>query len=60
METIEKNKPYDFPESFQDFVMMPKFTSDIDSLVALAEPEDWDYKNTPSAYPHPILRNYVN
>ena len=60
METIDKNKPYDFPEAFQDFVMMPKFGSDIDNLATLAEPEDWEYKNTPVQHPHPILRNYVN
>src|SRR5690242_204387 len=60
METIDKNKPYDFPEAFTEFVMMPKFATDIDMLAALAEPEDWDYKNTPTAYSHPILRNYIN
>ena len=60
METIEKNKAYDFPEAFTDFVMMPRFATDIDALAALAEPEDWDYKNTPSLHPHPILRNYIN
>ena len=32
MEMIEKNKPYDFPEAFTDFVMMPKFAADIDAL----------------------------
>jgi hypothetical protein len=56
---VEKNKPYDFPESFYDFAMMPKFEQHINVLSNLAEPEDWDYKNTPTGYPHPILRNYL-
>jgi len=53
------NKAYDFPERFQDFVMMPKFTDDIEALSQLAEPEDWSYKNAPAAHPRPILRNYL-
>jgi len=56
---MDKNKAYDFPERFQDFVMMPKFTEDIEALSKLAQPEDWDYKNTTSVHPHPILRNYL-
>ena len=39
--------------------MMPKFKEDIEFLANLAEPEDWDYKNTSSAVSKPILRNYV-
>ena len=39
---------------------MPKFATDIDALAALAEPEDWGYKNTPCPHSHPILRNYIN
>jgi hypothetical protein len=50
--------PYDLPESFRDFALMPKFDEDIDHLASLA-PEDWDYHNTPSSETHPILRNYI-
>ena len=56
---MEKNKPYAFPEHFRDFVLMPKFDENIESLSALAEPEDWDYKLTESCHPKPILRNYL-
>jgi hypothetical protein len=51
--------PYDLPESFQEFALMPKFDENIDILAALAEPEDWDYHHSPSPEPKPILRNYV-
>lgn len=51
--------PYDLPESFQDFALMPKFDEQIDFLANFAEPEDWDYHHNPSADAKPILRNYV-
>ena len=51
--------PYDLPESFYDFALMPKFDDNIESLASMAEPEEWDYHNTQSAEPKPILRNYV-
>lgn len=56
---MSKNAPDIFPELFRDFAMMPKFADNIDALAAMAEPEDWDYKNTPSNNPHPVLRNYL-
>lgn len=56
---MDKNKPYDFPELFRDFALMPKFTDDIADLSAIAEPEDWDYKNTAQPHPQPVLRNYI-
>lgn len=56
---MDRHKPYDFPELFRDFAFMPKFTDDIAALAQIAEPEDWGYKQTPSAHPHPILRNYI-
>jgi hypothetical protein len=59
LQSVVQNKPYDFPELFKDFAFMPKFTEDIDDLSVMAEPEDWDYKLTPSLNPHPILRNYT-
>ena len=40
---MSKNAPYEFPEHFNDFAMMPKFTEHIAALAQLAEPEDWDY-----------------
>ena len=57
---MDKNKPYDFPELFRDFTLMPKFSDDIDRLAQMAETEDWDYKHTASSHAHPILRNYIN
>lgn len=54
-----KNAPDFFPELFRDFAMMPKFAEHIDALAALAEPEDWDYKNTTSTHSKPVLRNYL-
>lgn len=56
---MEKNKAYDFPEHFRDFVLMPKFEENIETLASLAELEDWDYKVTPMSHPKPILRNYL-
>lgn len=56
---MAKNQPYDLPESFYDFAMMPKFNDDIDTLSNLAEQEDWEYRFTVSPHSKPILRNYV-
>lgn len=56
---MAKNSPYEFPSSFRDFALMPKFDENIETLKALAEPEDWDYKNTKQNYDHPVLRNYI-
>lgn len=56
---MEKNKPYDFPENFRDFVFMPKFDENIDALASLAEFEDWDYKIIPMIHTKPILRSYL-
>lgn len=43
---MTKRQPYDFPELFGDFALMPRFNDDIEGLVALAETEEWDYKHT--------------
>ena len=56
---MPKNAAYDFPDLFKDFTAMPRFNDDIATLVGLAEPEDWDYKDAPSAHDHPVLRSYV-
>lgn len=54
-----KNKPYDFPDNFKSFALMPKFDENIDALALLAENEDWSYKATSSTYTNPVLRNYL-
>jgi hypothetical protein len=51
--------PYDLPEPFQDFALVPKFDEQIEALAFLAEPEDWDYHHTPSPEAKPTLRNYI-
>jgi Domain of unknown function (DUF3825) len=55
----DKLTPYDFPEAFNDFTLMPRFGDDIDHLAGIAEPEDWDYKHALNPIPKPILRNYL-
>ncbi|MHB1238107.1 MAG: DUF3825 domain-containing protein [Gallionella sp.] len=56
---MTQNQPYDFPDDFYDFAFMPKFAEHIETLRSLAEPEDWDYKNTADPQSHPILTNYI-
>ncbi|MEA5514977.1 DUF3825 domain-containing protein [Nodularia sp. UHCC 0506] len=51
--------PYYLPQSFYDFAFMPRFDDNIEHLAELAEPEDWDYKNTPSDKLKPILHNFI-
>ncbi len=38
---------------------MENIQQTLDSLATMAEPEDWDYKRTPSEHPKPILFNYL-
>jgi hypothetical protein len=57
---MAKNQPYDLPESFHEFAMMPRFDEDMASLASLAETEDWEYRFTQSTYNKPILRNYIS
>lgn len=54
-----KNSAYEFPNSFYDFALMPKFQDCIEELRNLAEPEDWGYKNTTDTFKFPILKNYL-
>lgn len=56
---MTKNNPYDFPELFRDFALMPKFDENIETLMSLVETEDWDYKHTKQLHEHPVLRNYI-
>jgi hypothetical protein len=51
--------PYDLPDSLHEFALIPHFDEQIDHLADLAESENWDYQNVPSAEPKPILHNYV-
>lgn len=55
---MKTNKPYDFPDDFTAFALMPKYSEQIDALAKLAEPEDWDYKHSPATNRHPVLKNY--
>ncbi len=54
-----KRDPYDLPENLYDFAQIPDFQAVIEELAKLAECEDWNYHNTPSNTPYPILANYV-
>ena len=51
--------PRDFPENLHEFALIPNFEEKIDELAAMAEPEDWDYHNTPSDTRNPVLQNYI-
>ena len=48
-----------WPEDFFQFAYIPDVTDRLDELAVAAEPEDLEYHNAPSQYPHPILYNYV-
>lgn len=51
--------PYALPEMLSEFALVPRLDEKIEELAALAEPEDWEYHNTPPEYPKPVLRNYL-
>lgn len=48
-----------FPDEFSEFAFMPQFDQRIAELSQLAEPEDWNYKNSQSARSNPVLSNYI-
>lgn len=48
------------PEHLFDFAFIPRFDDKLEQLAALAEPEDWQYKHTPSEHARPILYNYLH
>lgn len=56
---MAKYQPYDLPEKFSDFAMMPKLNEHIETLANLCENEDWEYRYTDSSQSKPILRNYI-
>jgi hypothetical protein len=49
----------DFPEDLMDLAFFPRREELLDELAHLAEPEDWEYRNSPNAQPKPILWNYI-
>lgn len=51
--------PYALPELLHDFALVPRLEEKIEELAQLAEPEDWEYQNTSSDHPKPVLRNYL-
>jgi hypothetical protein len=51
--------PYALPDQLSEFALVPRLDEKIEELAALAEPEDWEYHNTPSDNPKPVLRNYL-
>jgi hypothetical protein len=48
-----------WPTTYYEFAFMPHKEEKLEELVSTAEPEDWDYKRTPSEHTHPILFNYI-
>jgi hypothetical protein len=48
-----------WPDKLLDFAYFPVLQQKLDALAALSEPEDWDYKRTPSAHHKPILFNHL-
>jgi len=55
----QRLKAYDLPESLYDYAMIPAPEETCDSLASIAEPETWDYQNSPQPHLKPILRNYL-
>jgi len=58
-ETTSVVSPYNLPDSFYDFALMPQFESNVESLAVMAEPEDWKYKYSPNPTSLPILQTYI-
>lgn len=48
-----------WPEDFFDFAYVPECDTNLAELAAEAEDEDWEYHNTHSDRPLPILFNYI-
>lgn len=51
--------PYNLPDSFYDFAMMPRFDDEMEYLSSIVEPEDWEYHSTVHTESKPILHNYI-
>src|SRR5689334_10929399 len=50
-----------WPEFLSDLVFIPHYPDELERLVGLAEPEEWDYQVTPEEAGHryPVLHNYL-
>jgi hypothetical protein len=48
-----------WPEDLFQFAFVPEPNDRMAELAELSEEEDWDYHNTPTPHPRPILYNYV-
>ena len=48
-----------YPERLLDFAYFGPLAQKLDALANIAEPEDWDYKHTPSDRQKPVLYNYL-
>src|ERR1044071_258624 len=42
------------------FAILSYFDEKLEELTHLTQPENWNYKNTPSARPYPILNSYLH
>ena len=56
---MSKNAPYDLPEHLTEYGALPRFQDNVKTLAELAEPEDWNYKNTASENENSILASYL-
>ncbi len=48
-----------WPEDLFQFAFIPDVNNRLTDLAKEAEDEDWEYHNTQSQYPRPILYNYI-
>lgn len=55
----QRDNEQPWPLELRDFAWIQDFEEAISDLAELAEPEDWDYHNTPTDRRRPVLRNYV-
>lgn len=48
-----------WPDEITKLIFMPRRDDRLDELATLAEPEDWDYRNTLNDFHKPVLFNYL-
>lgn len=53
-------EPAPSPRPLYRFAIIPDVQEQLHRLAALAEPEDWNYRHTPSDHELPILFNYLH
>jgi len=51
---------WDFPADLLELAFVGGHNDGLPDLAAIAESEDWDYRNTPAKRPNPILTNYIS